>query len=566
MSRYLLVLDTPGIKQFVFGTDALAEIRGASALLDRLNRRETQRVLHGKLNSRAGGGNGLRCIFANGGAAQFVVEAPDEQTVQHAVDALHRHYREQTGGEVRPIVAVQPWPADVAYADAAQAAFHRLQAHRNWAAGYATVPTFPLVLECGSTSHLPAAGPFAWGGETRLISRACRLKYDESAASVHGAVWHEWLKWLDQRDSADGHERLAPHARDLRCQGAEELGEQSSKPGYIALVYADGNAMGRLVQELDSPDVCSQFSRLVDDSLRLACFEALEHVCRRAANDVRKALGVGQRLQPLPADILLLGGDDLLVLLPADAALCFVLDLCTRFQDLTRRQIAGGAADGSLSTQTRQFFAQRGLDDRGLTISCGIALVRARYPFYLLLDLAEELLKSAKQGGAGHPGRSHYWAPSYVDFHLVGGSMGLELKALRDDDYQVNTSHRRTLRPCSVDTLQRLVDAAEQLARANIAHSKLHDFFEAALEPRHQVAQLRAEELFGRLRQTAHRREREVFWKALESIGRLDPYPWTDLPKRNGAPWSNQVRATALADLIEVHDLIAGRTSEESQA
>jgi len=42
MQRFLVVIDTPGIKQFVFGTDALAEIRGGSALLDRLNRIETE--------------------------------------------------------------------------------------------------------------------------------------------------------------------------------------------------------------------------------------------------------------------------------------------------------------------------------------------------------------------------------------------------------------------------------------------------------------------------------------------------------------------------------------------
>ena len=45
MPQYLVVTDTPGIKKYVFGTDALAEIRGASALLDRLNRAETTRTL-----------------------------------------------------------------------------------------------------------------------------------------------------------------------------------------------------------------------------------------------------------------------------------------------------------------------------------------------------------------------------------------------------------------------------------------------------------------------------------------------------------------------------------------
>lgn len=65
MQQFLVVTDTPGIKQFVFGTDPLAEVRGASALLDRLNRRETPRILSESL--AAGGGRLQRTVYANGG-------------------------------------------------------------------------------------------------------------------------------------------------------------------------------------------------------------------------------------------------------------------------------------------------------------------------------------------------------------------------------------------------------------------------------------------------------------------------------------------------------------------
>ncbi|HAR33184.1 MAG TPA: hypothetical protein DCR95_03575 [Desulfobacter sp.] len=35
--KYIVVMDVPGIKKYVFGTDRLVEIRGASALLTELN-------------------------------------------------------------------------------------------------------------------------------------------------------------------------------------------------------------------------------------------------------------------------------------------------------------------------------------------------------------------------------------------------------------------------------------------------------------------------------------------------------------------------------------------------
>src|SRR3954464_24322 len=94
--RFLLVTDTPGIKQFVFGTDTLAEVRGASALLDRLNRDHTEDELRKHLPADA-----CKKIFANGGAGQFIVHAPGRAIVEHAINALARFYRDETGGEVR---------------------------------------------------------------------------------------------------------------------------------------------------------------------------------------------------------------------------------------------------------------------------------------------------------------------------------------------------------------------------------------------------------------------------------------------------------------------------------
>lgn len=41
---HVVVIDTPSIKKFVFGTDTLNEVRGASALLDWLNQEEMKKT------------------------------------------------------------------------------------------------------------------------------------------------------------------------------------------------------------------------------------------------------------------------------------------------------------------------------------------------------------------------------------------------------------------------------------------------------------------------------------------------------------------------------------------
>lgn len=541
MPRYLIVLDTPGIKHFVFGTDALAEVRGASALLDRLNRVDTEQQLRKHLGPGA-----CQVVFANGGTGQFIVQANDRSVVRAALDRLSSYYLEQTGDAMRPLAGVAEWPEgdESGYTRAVQAAFAELHLQRNLASGKPTIPTLPFVLECQSTSHLPAAPqPYRWGGEQLLLSQASQLKREESRKSRRGILWSDWMEFLDPTG------RFLERAGDLRYAYAETIGEQSSgkRKGYIGLVYADGNMMGRLVQELDSPEVCKAFSELVDGSIRHACYKALSEVCAPEIAKVREALERGEKPKPLPADILLLGGDDLLLLLPADRALRFVLYVTEAFERLTRERQA------RLPEAARRFFTKRGLADRGLTISCGVALGPGRYPFFLLLDLAEDLLRNAKRAGSTDASRTDYWAPAYVDFHLLAGSANQELSVIREEDYSVQSAYPRTLRAYRSDQLHQLYQAVQRLQQARIPRSKLQDLFEAALEPRPLQAQFRARELFGRLRQDRSHQERRGLWDALSTLGRLNPFPWTDHQGR---------KATALADLVEGHDLFA--ESEET--
>jgi hypothetical protein len=62
--RYLAVIETQRVKGYLFASPVLRETRGASLLLDRLNRRETQAILE------TTGGEGVQLYEADleGGA------------------------------------------------------------------------------------------------------------------------------------------------------------------------------------------------------------------------------------------------------------------------------------------------------------------------------------------------------------------------------------------------------------------------------------------------------------------------------------------------------------------
>jgi hypothetical protein len=376
-----------------------------------------------------------------------------------------------------------------------------------------------------------------------MLSDASRRKREASRRPAEGTLWTGWMRHLSARDErwpgADDWPRLrAPDA--VALEKARYRQRPPARKGYVGLVYADGNSMGRLVQELDSPAACKTFSEVVDGSVREACYQALGVACRHEIEAQRATPGTPRHL---PADILLLGGDDLLVLVPADDALTFALDAMKKFEEITRQHIADlPAGDG------RAFFDRTLGSGKGLTLSCGVALAPAKYPFYLLLDLAEDLLASAKRGGSGDADCGPYWTPAYADFHLVVGPAGADLEVIREEDYRVGNrqARPRTLRPYRREKLEQLRGAAARVQKARLPSSKLQDLFDAALDPRPARAELHARELFGRLRQDRTHDERRALWGALRDLGMKDDFPWC--PRGDGA-------ATALADLVEACDL-----------
>jgi len=206
MKRFVVVVDTPGIKKFVFGTDALAEVRGGSALLDRLNRFGMEDCWH-----KASVGN-VQTVFANGGTGQFIVTAADRADIEAAVNRLAAFYHQETGGEVHILAGLAEWPEGTDYRQAVQTAYEHLQWQRALGAGRSAVTTFPLVLECSSLSHLPAAGVYSSRVGSGWLLRSQRRsptsglpRFSEVPAAIvkprncnhyRPSTWNKWISTI----------------------------------------------------------------------------------------------------------------------------------------------------------------------------------------------------------------------------------------------------------------------------------------------------------------------------------------------------------------------------------
>ena len=214
----------------------------------------------------------------------------------------------------------------------------------------------------------------------------------------------------------------------------------------------------------------------------------------------------------------------MLVVLPADRALDFAQQATEEFQRLTQEKI-----NDLEDEETRAFFREQ-TNKKGFTISCGVAIAKSNYPFYLLQDLAGDLLKNAKRKDSFY---SHGEADSdsRIDFHVVAGANSHALKQVREETYlaKAKAKNPRTLRPLSCQQLDQLRENVRELRAAGFPHSKLHALQEAALLPNKNQTSMRIQEIFARCRHGQDQSQRRALWESIDSMcpeGHSFEFPW----------------------------------------
>lgn len=159
----------------------------------------------------------------------------------------------------------------------------------------------------------------------------------------------------------------------------------------VGLVHADGNGLGEILRLLN--DACQQASdeiyvdlyKTFSEGLTVATIEA----AKRASQEVllpNATFGV------MPARPLVLGGDDLSIIVRADLAIPFTQKFLLAFKETSTYEIK----------KLKEKFELYGLKDAAerlpycLTACAGVVFMKASQPFYSAYSLAEGLCKQAK--------------------------------------------------------------------------------------------------------------------------------------------------------------------------
>lgn len=152
---------------------------------------------------------------------------------------------------------------------------------------------------------------------------------------------------------------------------------------YLGLIHADGNGLGETLLKIRK-----QFANGAEYAVMLRLFsDSLEKSTKEAAQKATAKLieKYGKESGSLPMRPLVLGGDDLTVLVRADYAMDFTEDYCKAFEETTAENFRelNKVSDGKIPAK--------------LTACAGIAYIKNNQPFMDAFELAESLCSASKK-------------------------------------------------------------------------------------------------------------------------------------------------------------------------
>lgn len=231
----------------------------------------------------------------------------------------------------------------------------------------------------------------------------------------------------------------------------DRLGQNSGHDSHIAIVYIDGNGMGKRFQEMETLEDLRALSASVEKATQNSFRSLLNNIIGEISKleeflEIRRENGK----KILPIRPVIIGGDDIVFVSEGRMGIYFAKLFIEAFEK------------------------QSVTDNKPLTACAGIAITKTKYPFYRSYSLSEELCKNSKTVRKAK--KDLY---SWLDFHIAYGGFSGSLEEIREANYRI-TNRDLLMRPYRIggegDSLsfETLVAKTTELKKI-LPHSKIKE-------------------------------------------------------------------------------------------
>mgnify|MGYP006956034518 CR=1 FL=1 len=345
MKRFLYGAAVQGIQGFILQTNKLKEIVGASELVEEICTRLFAEQIGISRSELATDSN---AILNAAGNIKYVFD--DKESCNNAFMHFPKKVMEFAPG-ITISQAVVEWDEEE-FSDVVDRLEKRLRIQRNIPTS--SITTGNMGMQRSRTTGLPAVG--LDNGE--FLDKASQMKRMVA-------------------DRPDVYRKAVPDEIDSYFRRAFDISNITGHNEWIAVVHADGNGLGQIVRRIGG-----EHDKLHLFSLRLE--EATKNAATAATKKVAESISPGEertgKSKPyFPLRPIVLGGDDLTVIIRGDLAVEFTKTYLAEFEKQTQ-SLLGDMNGGD-----------------GLTACAGIAFVKSSFPYYYGYQLAEELCEEAKK-------------------------------------------------------------------------------------------------------------------------------------------------------------------------
>lgn len=346
------------IKDYYLENNELIDIRGASSIITEVQERVVPDVLQRTF--------GFDCVLYKGGGNMLAV-IPATNTPENIGELLEQAADHCMLTANTAYVCSEPFPLSkllgVEYRSCIAGIEQLLTERKKSRAICDFKPISDMDGEklCDVELNLPvihSTGSFC--------SRCCKriASYQIASLQMCGGCLHKYLVGSKQRQRfvsdyktmlRNEHYNFADDV--ISPRKYEDIDNEHTDNKHIAVVYADGNNMGGLIQNITKITDMMDFSEFVKKTMPELVFRAMA------------------RCKVLCFEIVAVGGDDIFILLPATKAIAFSHEMIRMYKEAYDERFAGNQS----------------------TLSVGVCIAKPSEKIKIMLEAAEDKLKLAKR-------------------------------------------------------------------------------------------------------------------------------------------------------------------------
>lgn len=344
-----------------------------------------------------------------------------------------------------------------------------------------------------------------------------------------------------------------------------EIGNVSTPRGFVGYIYADGNNMGGyLRQHIRTPEKYREFSKQVLNATQNSVYIALKkHLQPRQLNHLTDPDNAYRNEQWIyPFEIITIGGDDVLLIVPADKALDIAKTIGEEFEQEILKSPGFRLNKPYDPEKVHRYQGEKPSEYTSqceLSMSAGVLITAENTPIYYAEELTNQLLKSSKKL-AKDLKRDYNYSGGTVDFLVL---KAVTMIASNIKDFREEGLTKGNLKfyasPYTLHELGGLLQTVEVLKKANFPKSQLYQIC-SLLERGKHTAILNYRYFRVRLQQGQNQLETdfEKAWckpKDETNHGNLAPWMSRKL-KESDADAEKTIYETIWRDLVDLYPFL----------